>query len=66
MKNFEQLSASELEWVNGGEGTGSPKGTWLLPEEDPSPKGTWLVSKEEPSPKGTWNTGEDPSPKGTW
>jgi hypothetical protein len=54
MNTFELLSASELECVSGGEGTGTPKGTWLTSEEEPTPKGTWLTSEEEPTPKGTW------------
>lgn len=67
MNTFKQLSASELEWVSGGEGSDSPKGTWLTTGQDPSPKGTWLVAEQDPSPKGTWLTNEeDPSPKGTW
>ena len=66
MNTFEQLSASDLEWIVGGDGSDSPKGTWS-PGQDPSPKGTWLVAESDPSPKGTWQTtGEEPSPKGTW
>ncbi len=56
MNTLEQLSASDMEWVSGGDGSDSPKSTWLTTGQDPSPKSTWLTTDPEPtpSPKSTW------------